>query len=69
MARVAPGDEPVADQSHSTRRWRHCVEPSIFGFHDLNRLRQDTNLDPLRSRADFQLMAMDLAFPASPFSQ
>jgi serine/threonine protein kinase/tetratricopeptide (TPR) repeat protein len=38
------------------------------GFRDTNRLRRDTNLDPLRSRVDFQLLTMDLAFPVSPFS-
>jgi eukaryotic-like serine/threonine-protein kinase len=32
-------------------------------------LRQDPDLDPLRSREDFRLLMMDLAFPADPFSR
>jgi tetratricopeptide (TPR) repeat protein len=39
------------------------------GFRDLAQLRQDTNLDPLRPRADFQDFLLDLAFPANPFAQ
>jgi hypothetical protein len=27
----------------------------------------DTDLDPIRSRSDFQLLLMDMAFPADPF--
>jgi hypothetical protein len=32
-------------------------------------MRTDTDLDPLRSRADFQLLMTDLAFPADPFAR
>jgi serine/threonine-protein kinase len=42
------------------------------GFVDRDRLRRDTNLDPLRSRADFraiELVLMDAAFPADPFAR
>jgi eukaryotic-like serine/threonine-protein kinase len=37
-------------------------------FQNRDRLRRDTDLDPLRSRADFQMLTMDLAFPVDPFS-
>ena len=37
------------------------------GYRDLACVRTDTDLDPLRLRADFQLLMMDLAFPEEPF--
>jgi tetratricopeptide (TPR) repeat protein len=38
------------------------------GFHDFAHMRRDTDLDPLRARQDFQLLMMDLTFPADPFA-
>jgi hypothetical protein len=37
------------------------------GYRDLAHMRIDT--DPLRSRPDFQLLMMDLAFPANLFAK
>ncbi len=37
------------------------------GFRQLAHMQTDTDLDPLRAREDFQLLMMDLAFPADPF--
>jgi eukaryotic-like serine/threonine-protein kinase len=37
------------------------------GYRDFARLRTDTDLDRLRSRADFQLLMLDVAFPGKPF--
>jgi serine/threonine-protein kinase len=39
------------------------------GFHDVAFMRKDTDLDPLRKRADFQLLLLDLAFPEMPISR
>jgi len=38
------------------------------GLREAARMRVDTDLDPIRSRPDFQLLIMDLAFPADPFA-
>jgi WD40 repeat protein len=38
------------------------------GNRDLDHMKQDTDLDPLRSRPDFQELMMDLAFPNQPFA-
>jgi serine/threonine-protein kinase len=38
------------------------------GWQDLGLMRTDPDLDPIRSRSDFQLLMMDLAFPAEPFA-
>jgi hypothetical protein len=39
------------------------------GWRDSARLTADPDLAPIRSRSDFQLLVMDLAFPADPFSR
>jgi len=39
------------------------------GLRDVAFMRRDTDLDPLRSRPDFQMLMMDLAFPAEPFAR
>jgi hypothetical protein len=36
------------------------------GFKDVNRLRDDPELEPLRSSPEFQLMVLDLDFPGYP---
>ena len=38
------------------------------GFRDLNALRTDIDLDPVRSRPDFQTLLLDAAFPAKAFA-
>src|SRR5262249_8385206 len=45
---------------------------SVGYFHSpgaLKAMDQDHNLDPLRSHPDFQLLSLDLAFPADPFAR
>jgi serine/threonine-protein kinase len=39
------------------------------GYRDVNWMRLDLDLDPLRSRPDFQGLLLDLAFPADPFTR
>jgi tetratricopeptide (TPR) repeat protein/tRNA A-37 threonylcarbamoyl transferase component Bud32 len=39
------------------------------GFDNLGHMGRDPDLDPLRSRRDFQEMRMDLSFPADPFQR
>ena len=39
------------------------------GFRDPGLMRTDTDLDPIRSRADFQVLFLDVAFPADPFAR
>jgi serine/threonine-protein kinase len=38
------------------------------GYRALDVLRTDPSLDPLRSRADFQRLLLELQFPDSPFA-
>jgi hypothetical protein len=62
----AEGNEhrSLADRAMSTLR--RAIEA---GFRDLSQLEQDADLDPLRSRADFRALIMDLTFPAEPFKK
>ena len=39
------------------------------GFRDIGRLRRDPDMDSLRSNLEFQLLMMDLAFPADPIAR
>jgi eukaryotic-like serine/threonine-protein kinase len=39
------------------------------GLEDVAFMRKDADLDPLRSRPDFQILLMDLAFPDRPFAK
>ena len=32
-------------------------------------MRADTDLDPIRSRPDYQMLVLDLAMPADPFAR
>ncbi len=41
---------------------------TVAGFRDSELIRQDPDLEPLRPRADFQVLLMDLAFPVDPFA-
>ena len=40
-----------------------------MGYRDLALFRSEAALDPLRDRADFRLLMMDLAFPAEAFAR
>ncbi len=39
------------------------------GFRDIGFMRRDTDLDPLRGRADFQMLLLDVGFPKNPFGR
>ncbi len=67
---VLPGSsfsakEGVAEADRAMTSLREAVG---LGFRDLAVMRTDSDLDPLRSRPDFQLLLMDVAMPAEPFA-
>jgi hypothetical protein len=39
------------------------------GYRDLANMKKDTDLDPIRNRPDFQVLILDLAFPADPLAR
>jgi serine/threonine-protein kinase len=62
---LLPGEGPV-ELDRAMEMLRQAV---AAGYWDVAWMRRDPDLDPLRSRADFQVLLLDLAFPADPFSR
>jgi hypothetical protein len=60
---VADGEAEAASAMDWLRR------AVAVGYRNANELRNESALDSLRSRRDFQLLMMVLAFPADPFAQ
>jgi hypothetical protein len=63
-ANAGSDGRPTADAAMATLR-----RAVAAGWRDSARLTADPNLAPIRSRPDFQLLVMDLAMPADPFSR
>jgi tetratricopeptide (TPR) repeat protein len=59
------GTEAAAEAAQAMAILRRIVSE---GYH-APEIRNESCLDPLRGRPDFQLLMMDLAFPAEPFSE
>jgi hypothetical protein len=60
----------AAEGKAESERAMHVLRQAVAaGYRDLTWMRIDTDLDPLRSRPDFQLLMMDLAFPSDPFTR
>jgi hypothetical protein len=60
---LSPGDGPV----EAERAMSALHQAITVGYRHIEKLRTDSDLDSLRSRTDFQLLLMDLAFPPDPF--
>jgi serine/threonine-protein kinase len=56
-------DSLGSDAVHTLRR------AIAAGLRDVAFMGRDTDLNPLRSRSDFQMLLMDLAFPDEPFAR
>ena len=54
-----------AEANRAMDRLRRAVG---MGYRNLDAFRTEVALDPLRDRADFRLMMLDLAMPANPFA-
>jgi hypothetical protein len=62
------GITPAEGRAQSDRAVDWLRQAVDAGYRKLAVLRTDHDLDPLRSRDDFQLPMMDLAMPAEPFA-
>ena len=63
LPRCRPPGPAAADAAMSTLR-----RAVAAGYRDLALMNHDSDLDPLRSSAEFQVLMMDLAFPDQPFA-
>jgi serine/threonine-protein kinase len=66
-ARKAVGG--VDREAHADRAIVALRRAVAAGFRDVAVWRRDPDLNPLRSRPDFQLLMMDLEFPDDPFTR
>jgi hypothetical protein len=56
-------------QSAAERAMQWLQRAVAAGYRNVAIMRSDHDLDPLRSRRDFQLLMMDLEFPTDPFAR
>jgi eukaryotic-like serine/threonine-protein kinase len=56
-------------RAESDRAVADLRRAAVAGFRMLSLMAFDHDLDPLRSRADFQLLMMDFSFPNDPFAR
>jgi hypothetical protein len=69
LAAVPGSGISVAEGQAETERamqWLHRAVAA--GYRNVALMQTDPDLDPLRSRPDFQLLMMDLAMPDDPFA-
>jgi serine/threonine-protein kinase len=66
LAALAEGDEGRAYADLAMAALRRSVDA---GYRRIPMLRSDRDLDSLRSRADFQILLLDVAFPNDPFAR
>jgi hypothetical protein len=69
LAGRAGSGVPAAEGSEEATRAVEWLRRAVgVGYRNANEVRIESALDPLRSRDDFRLIMMDLAFPAEPFA-
>ena len=56
-------------RAHAERAMESLRLAVAAGYRKLEIIRTDRDLDPLRSRRDFQDLMMDLEFPDDPFAR
>jgi tetratricopeptide (TPR) repeat protein len=59
-------EDRSAREPHAIELLRKAISA---GFRDVRLMRNDADLAPLRNRADFQTLLMDMSFPADPFQR
>jgi hypothetical protein len=66
--RAGSGVSAAEGSEEATRAMGWLRRAVGVGYRNANEVRIESALDPLRSRDDFRLIIMDLAFPAEPFA-
>jgi serine/threonine-protein kinase len=66
--RNGTGVSAAEGQTEVARAMGALTQAASMGDQDANALRTEPALDPLRSRDDFRVVMMDMAFPAEPFA-
>jgi serine/threonine-protein kinase len=63
------GMTPAEGRAKAERAMQWLHRAVAAGYHNVTLMQQDHDLDPLRSRDDFQALMMDLAMPDDPFAR
>jgi serine/threonine-protein kinase len=66
--RPASGVSAAEAEIEAARAMESLVRAVAAGYRNANEIRIESALDPLRSRHDFRLLMMDLAFPTESFA-
>jgi hypothetical protein len=66
--RPGSGVSTTEGRAEADRAMHWLRDAVAAGFHNYSHMRTDADLDPLRPRPDFQLLMLDVAFPADPFA-
>jgi serine/threonine-protein kinase len=68
LANAAGSGVPAAEGLTQAEEAMAILRKAVAdGYRDIDHLRVEPGLDPLRARRDLRLLMMDLAFPAEPF--
>ena len=71
LAPSKAGDDPAIMRAAASAQYDRAMialrQAVDAGHRQYGLYLRDTDLDPLRSRPDFQLLMLDVAFPANPF--
>ena len=69
LAGAAGSEVPAAEGKAEADKAMEWLGQAVdMGIRNVNELRLETALDPLRSRVDFKLLSDDLSFPFRPFA-
>jgi hypothetical protein len=70
LAWEADSGVPVGEGNAAADRAMDLLRRAVaMGYADLEDYRNESNLDPIRGRADFEVLMMDLAFSVDPFAR
>jgi hypothetical protein len=69
LDKTLPADQARQRQAAAADRAMAALRRAVAaGWNDVEQMKHDPNLDPLRARPDFQALLLDLSFPADPFA-
>jgi hypothetical protein len=68
LDKTLPPDQVQRQQTAAADRAMAVLRRAVdAGWNNVGHMERDTDLDPLRARSDFQVLLLDLEFPADPF--
>jgi tetratricopeptide (TPR) repeat protein len=69
LDKTLPADQARREQTGAAGRAIAALRRAVAaGWNNVEHMKRETNLDPLRARSDFQGLLLDLTFPADPLA-